>query len=65
RYRTEIVMENMQLGPRGAADSGNAPSSPAPTAPPTEEQIPIIDADENLNFANDENEGVNVKDIPF
>lgn len=68
RYRTEIVMENMQLGPRGLA--GDAPSSHnasnGPSATPADEEIPVIDADENMNFGNDEEQsGVNVKDIPF
>ena len=67
RYRTEIIMENMQLGPRGGApDSGNTPGSPSPVAAPAEEQIPVIDADETMNFGNNEEQsGVNVKDIPF
>ncbi|MBU3901599.1 single-stranded DNA-binding protein [Patescibacteria group bacterium] len=67
RYRTEIIMENMQLGPRGGggADSGSAPSPASPPAP-AEEQIPVIDADETMNFGSDEDQsGVNVKDIPF
>ena len=68
RYRTEIIMENMQLGPRGSggADS-NAPMA-ASNAPATsvDEQIPVIDADEAMNFGSDEEQsGVNVKDIPF
>ncbi len=67
RYRTEILMENMQLGPRsGGADSGAPMSSPSSPAVPTEEQIPVIDADETMNFGNEEEQsGVNVKDIPF
>jgi len=70
RYRTEIVMENMQLGPRGGASGDNVGAgnaSQGPAAPPSaEEQIPVIDADENMNFGNeDEQSGVNVKDIPF
>ena len=69
RYRTEIIMENMQLGPRGAAGDSSGASSgytpPAP-APSVEEQIPVIDADESMNFENEEEQsGVNVKDIPF
>lgn len=62
KYRTEIIMENMQLGPRGGAQDGGSPS--APKASPTEEEIPVIDADDSLNFS-DEKEGVNVNDIPF
>lgn len=70
RYRTEIVMENMQLGPRGATgdNTAAAPASGygAPAAPSADEQIPVIDADDNMNFGNEEeSEGVNVKDIPF
>ncbi len=69
RYRTEIVMENMQLGPRGGASGDNASGSSAnqgPVAPSADEQIPVIDADENMNFGNEEeSSGVNVKDIPF
>ena len=66
RYRTEIVMENMQLGPKGVQGGGtaapDASESPAPVN--VAEEIPIIDADEGLNF-NDEKESTDVKDIPF
>ncbi|TSC53900.1 MAG: single-strand DNA-binding protein [Parcubacteria group bacterium LiPW_39] len=63
RYRTEIVMENMQLGPRGAASQeGAAPAPPAPA----EEEIPVIEADEVMNLTEEEQkEKVNVNDIPF
>jgi single-strand DNA-binding protein len=61
RYRTEIVMENMQLGPRGTGGSSSAETSAETAAAPAEE-IPIIDADEELT-ANEEK--VNVEDIPF
>jgi single-strand DNA-binding protein len=62
RYRTEIVMENMQLGPRGAA--GQEGTTPAPAAP-AEEEIPVIEADEAMNFEEEGKEKVNVSDIPF
>ncbi len=60
RYRTEIIAERMQLGPRTAGKS--APQAPqeyqAPKqnlpAQPTPEEIPII-----------EDEEINPKDIPF
>lgn len=67
RYRTEIVMENMQLGPKGVSGSGSAlppesADSPAPAA--ATEEIPIIDADEDLSFG-EEKETTDIKDIPF
>ncbi|HCX27985.1 MAG TPA: single-stranded DNA-binding protein [Candidatus Portnoybacteria bacterium] len=65
RYRTEIVMENMQLGPRGSGGSGtsdNAPSA-SPQQNTASEEIPIIDADED--FSDEKNGKVNVNDIPF
>ncbi len=68
RYRTEIIMENMQLGPRNIAGdnmgaSANANRGPVAVA---EEEIPVIDADESMSFGNEEeSSGVNVKDIPF
>ncbi|MDD2753763.1 MAG: single-stranded DNA-binding protein [Candidatus Portnoybacteria bacterium] len=67
RYRTEIVMENMQLGPRGGASGDNIGSgSASKAAPSADEQIPVIDADESMSFGNEEEDGgVNVKDIPF
>jgi single-strand DNA-binding protein len=61
KYRTEIIMENMQMGPKTGSGSSDMPS--APTA--TNEEIPVIDADETMNIGDDEQEGVNVKDIPF
>ena len=67
RYRTEIVMENMQMGPRGSggssgSDSGDKTANTSQPAPASEE-IPIIDADEDFSA---ENGGkVNIDDIPF
>lgn len=61
KYRTEIIAENMQLGPKGfSQDTGSSSSEqkpPAPTAPSeqAEEEIPIIEEDEEID----------VKDIPF
>ena len=65
RYRTEIVAENMQLGPKGFTQtaSADAPSSDKEKQDPAqadqksevEEEIPIIEEDEEID----------VKDIPF
>jgi single-strand DNA-binding protein len=66
RYRTEIVAENMQMGPRGAGggagDSG-ASQSQAPSQ--AQDEIPIIETEELPSVAEESEEGVNVKDIPF
>ncbi|MFH0852420.1 MAG: single-stranded DNA-binding protein [bacterium] len=62
RYRTEIVAENMQMGPR----SGEPTAPSQSTAQPVHEDIPIIETDELPPVAEEEEkEGVNVKDIPF
>lgn len=62
RYRTEIIMENMQLGPRGVA-SGPAGSTGQTTEQPAAvEEIPVIDADEGVDFGEQKTE---LKDIPF
>lgn len=62
RYRTEIVAENMQLGPKGAP--GETAAAPAPVTVP-EEEIPVIEAEEDLILPNEGKEEVDVKQIPF
>lgn len=55
RYKTEILAERMQLGPRSSNRTGPAePAEPKKEAPTTEEEIPVIEEEE-----------INVKDIPF
>ncbi len=54
RYRTEIVGENVQFGPKSAQNS--APQKKK------EEDIPVIQEKENSSDNNDE---IDVKDIPF
>lgn len=52
KYWTEIIAENMQMGPRGG--DGSAPVKPAqpnnnqnqPNNMPSQEEIPVIEADE-------------------
>lgn len=57
RYRTEIVAENMQMGPR----AGNTGSS-EPSAPAAEEEVPTIQQDEPSVAPSNE---VDVENIPF
>lgn len=60
RWRTEIIAEGLQLGPRRVerAEGGEAPA-PKPTAP--KEEIPEIQLDEPA----DEAGGIKLEDIPF
>lgn len=79
RYRTEIVAENMQMGPRPMGDQGQARQQEAPKqgrGPDSEDvgDIPVIEAEEPIK-ANEENdseqndseqkEGVDIQNIPF
>ncbi len=58
KYRTEIIAEGLQLGPRSAGGGGaspdRAPKKDADTQD-SEEDIPVIDKDEDIN----------TDDIPF
>ena len=77
RYRTEIIAENMQLGPRpsfAAASEGRpsstkaSPDNPPRNNMPRAEEIPTIESDEPTSSGEEENseEGeINVKNIPF
>lgn len=53
KYRTEIVAEGMQLGPRGA--SSGEPRQEPRKEEESHDEIPVIE----------ENEDIDVKDIPF
>jgi len=71
RYRTEIVVDNMQMGPR----SGSSEAPPAQEAPMQDQdpdqksvgEIPVIEAEEPIDPAGqgEKKEEVDVKDIPF
>jgi single-strand DNA-binding protein len=64
RYRTEIIAENMQMGPRkGERGGGDFSASGQASSQPAQEEIPIIETDE-LPPAEEE-DGVKMKDIPF
>lgn len=57
KYRTEIIAENMQMGPR--FDAGNtAPQTQTPQTQAPQEDIPVIEAEPAKN-------AVDVKNIPF
>jgi len=75
-YRTEIITERLQLGPKtsGGSYSGQPYSSPAPNPnasnrpTPTikEEEIPVIEETESFGGFIEKDDGeIDVKDIPF
>lgn len=59
RYRTEIIAESMQLGPRGTAQkqvqAEEEETPPKDEQSKPQEEIPVIEEDEEID----------VKDIPF
>jgi single-strand DNA-binding protein len=66
KYRTEIIAESMQLGPR-SANTGGGGASPRGASSPSEgrqqspeEELPTIDLENDS-----QNTEINVKDIPF
>ncbi|MEK9158173.1 MAG: single-stranded DNA-binding protein, partial [Patescibacteria group bacterium] len=76
RYMTEIIAENLQMGPRpsGAgqgsyelsAGSTRRPASSAPASSSPEPEIPIIDENEPLNAGVEEDEmAIKESDLPF
>lgn len=85
RYRTEIIADNMQMGPRseaaGRQDQESFEQNDAKQTPPSQEEIPVIEADEptekqeensenkkvsaSTASASQKKQGVDVKNIPF
>ncbi len=76
RYMTEIIAENLQMGPRATGAGSfepsaggfkrSAESTSAPTTKSIESEIPIIDENEPLNAGVEEDEmAIKEKDLPF
>ena len=62
-YKTEIIGESLQLGPRaGGAEFESSPSSGKTESKSEENEIPII---EEEPVANKDNKEIDVSDIPF
>lgn len=71
RYRTEIVAENLQLGPKPFGKDGTRPqgvinqqTSPA-KAPEVKEEIPVVNEDQPPGDSEIEESEVQLKDVPF
>jgi single-strand DNA-binding protein len=56
RYRTEIVADRIQFGPRGGAATGSYEAKPAESKTEAKEEIPAIEYPEEV---------INSEDIPF
>jgi single-strand DNA-binding protein len=56
KYRTEVIADRTQFGPKGGGATGGAPSSSAPKASGSSEQVDTIEYPE---------EDINPEDIPF
>lgn len=75
RYRTEIIADHLQLGPKAAGAVYQPPSSPTnqpkpQTAPAESEDIPVIEEDAPvsnpvISDSEVEESEIDLKDIPF
>lgn len=66
RNRTEIVMENMQMGPKGAGDSSSPTTFSKSKPSSVDDDIPVIDQETPVsNDTQCKDDEVNVDDIPF
>ena len=68
QYKTEIIAESMQLGPRGAGGASSQSqynqSGPAKSSSP-DKDIPIIEENYTPPTKNEENDEIDVSQIPF
>ncbi len=66
RYRTEIVGESIQMGPRVASQQ-NTPSAPAQKTTTASTEIPVIEEPVEIKDKKDNkgDEEIRVEDIPF
>ncbi len=74
RYRTEIVAEGLQLGPRKQGErypaqdqdeSSPIKASETAKASETKDEIPVVNEEDVTNSEKDEESEVKLKDVPF
>ena len=68
RYATEIIVENFQFGPKGAANPGANPSSKPATAKSPAKGNEEDDGEEDLKeipIINEDEEDIDINDIPL
>jgi len=64
KYRTEIVGENIQMGPRSGNPGPESPKKDVPKKETKEEEIPVIEEGTPIS-SNKKDEDISVDDIPF
>lgn len=66
RYRTEIVAESLQLGPRKQGSPAKAAEGKEepPAGAPAKDEIPVVNEEDLTGLEKDE-ESVELKDVPF
>ena len=64
KYRTEIIADNVQFGPRAGGPVGpsSAPTSSAPSAPSKAAEVNDVPPIDTIDYPE---ENVNLEDIPF
>ena len=68
RYRTEIVADRVQFGPRGSTDSTSSPQASSPQAAEGSQETPNDNGggkDGGLDTIEYPEEDIDPKDIPF
>lgn len=68
KYRTEIIVENLQLGPRSQNQTSEQNYNPPSTEKKpdiTTKEIPTIEEGYNPAVKKEENEEIDVKDLPL
>jgi len=66
KYRTEIIVENLQLGPKSQTRSSQEKEVPERSKEVKKEEIPTIEEDSNPPTAKKEDEEeINVRDLPL
>ncbi len=68
RFKTEIIAENMQMGPRAAQNgnaSASAPSPSAPAEPMSDNQSEVSSKNPSREQNPESEEEIKIEDIPF
>ena len=65
RYRTEIVAETLQLGPRSSQPNGNNDFAAQPQQQQQQPQNNTPEVQEDIPVINEDEESINPDDIPF